>query len=347
MLESLAARDELEMVAYAITWRGREELESVLPAGVTCATRPFPARATRLLWPRIPSPRIERWTDRVDLVHATAFVAPPSDAPVLLTVHDLTFVRFPEMCTADALTYPRLVGVALERGATIHTYSDFVAEEVRERFDLPAERVVRVYPGLAPTAGGDATRGRRVAASDRYVLALGTVEPRKNLPTLVHAFDLVAAEDATLELVVAGPDGWGVEEFEAACDTARHRDRIRRLGYVAARDRRDLLAGASALAFPSVYEGFGHPPLEAMQAGVPVVASSAGALPEVLGDAALLPDPHDTDAVADALARVTRDPTLRDELVARGTARVTRYSWTRQAEELARLYRAIGHAARR
>ena len=96
-----------------------------------------------------------------------------------------------------------------------------------------------------------------------------------------------------MRLVIGGPDGWGVEEFEAACAAAAHGDRITRLGYVDDRQRRDLLAGATVLAYPSIYEGFGHPPLEAMQAGVPVVASSAGALAEVLGDAALLPDPEE------------------------------------------------------
>jgi glycosyltransferase involved in cell wall biosynthesis len=338
LLESLAAFDELDLAAYAITWRGRGDLEGAVPPGVDCSTRPFPARATRVLWPRLSRPKIEQWTGAVDLVHATSFVAPPSDAPVLLTIHDLTFVRFPEMCIADTLTYPGLIGAALERGAIVHTYSDFVATEVREHFDLPDDRVIRVYPGLAPTADGDSARGRHVAGADRYVLALATVEPRKNLPALVRAFDQVAEGDAEVHLVVAGPSGWGADEFDAACAAARHSDRIRRLGYVAAGERRDLLAGAAALAFPSVYEGFGHPPLEAMQARVPVVASSAGALPEVLGDAALLPDPGDDDAIADALARVLTDSALRDDLIARGSALTKHYSWERQGSAFAQLY---------
>jgi glycosyltransferase involved in cell wall biosynthesis len=341
LLESLVAFDDLDLAAYAITWRGRGDLEGVVPPGVDCSTRPFPARATRVLWPRLPRPKIEQWTGPVDLVHATSFVAPPSDAPVLVTIHDLTFVRFPEMCIADTLTYPRLLGVAFERGAIVHTYSDFVAAEVREHFDLPDDRVLRVYPGLAPTADGDPARGRQVARAERYVLALATVEPRKNLPALVRAFDHVAAGDGDLHLVVAGPSGWGAEEFDAACAAAHHADRIHHLGYVAAHDRRDLLAGAAALAFPSVYEGFGHPPLEAMQARVPVVASSAGALPEVLGDAALLPDPADDDAIADALARVLTDDALRRELIERGTALTRHYSWERQGSAFAQLYRDV------
>ena len=344
LLEALSARDELDISAYAVTWRGREKLEQVVPAGVTSATLAFPARATRVLWPRVATPKIERWTGAVDVVHATAFVAPPSAAPVLLTIHDLTFVRFPEMCTRDTLSYARLIRAALDRGATVHTYSDFVAEEVRTTFDLPAQRVVRVYPGLAPTEGGDASRGRRVAGSDRYVLALATIEPRKNLPTLVRAFDAVADGDADLHLVIGGPDGWGVQAFDAACATARHRARVHRLGFVDDRDRRDLLAGAALLAYPSLYEGFGHPPLEAMQAGIPVVASNAGALPEVLGDAALLPDPFDVEAVADALARALADESLRDGLCRLGAQRAALYTWPRAADEVSRLYRRLAAA---
>ena len=342
LLKALAARDDLDVAAYAITWRGRDELEQLTPPGVRCATRPFPARATRILWPRVATPAIERWTGPVDVVHATAFVAPPAAAPVLLTIHDLTFARFPEMCTPDTLSYARLIDVALDRGATVHTYSDFVADEVRATFDLPAERVVRIYPGLAPTAGGDALRGRRLAGSDRYVLALATIEPRKNLPTLVRAFDAVAENDPDVRLVIAGPDGWGVESFDAACAAARHGDRIHRLGYVDDRDRRDLLAGAAVLAYPSIYEGFGHPPLEAMGAGVPVVASSGGALPEVLGDAALLPNPFDVDAVSDALARALSDDGLRSRLRDLGFERVARYTWPDATDELARLYERLG-----
>jgi len=344
LLEHLGTRDELDISAYAVTWRGREELERALPANITAATRPFPARATRVLWPRVPTPKIELWTGPVDVVHATAFVAPPSAAPVLLTIHDLTFARFPEMCTRDTLSYARLIRVALDRGATVHTYSDFVAEEVRATFDLAPDRVVRIHPGLAPTEGGDPSRGRRLAGSDRYVLALATIEPRKNLPALVRAFDVVADEDPELRLVVGGPDGWGVEAFDAACATAQHRDRVRRLGYVDDRDRRDLLAGAALLAYPSIYEGFGHPPLEAMRAGVPVVASAGGALPEVLGDAALLPNPTDVDAIADALTRALGDEELRARLVRLGATRAERYAWPRATDEFSRLYRVLADA---
>ncbi|MEX2267052.1 MAG: glycosyltransferase family 1 protein [Acidimicrobiia bacterium] len=341
LLETLAAREDLDVTAFAITLRGREQLAYEVPRHVRARTRHLPARLTRMLWRHAPIPRAEFWAGNVDVVHAPNFVAPPARAPVIATIHDLTFVWYPELSTPDTLTFPRYIRLALDRGAVIHVVSDFIANEVREHFDVEPDRLVRVYSGLVPSAGGDPARGHRLAGTERYVLTIGTVEPRKNLPNLVRAFDEAAGNDAGLVLVVAGPDGWGVEEFDAAVADARHGDRILRLGYVDDDDRVDLLAGATVLAYPSIYEGFGHPPLEAMQAGIPVVASNAGALPEVLGDAALLPDPADVDALADALRTVLADDDVRAQLIARGRERVTRYTWDRAGAELADLYRRV------
>lgn len=341
MVTALAPRPDVDVVTFAVTWRGRTDLARAVPAGTDAATARVPARLARALWTRVDAPRVEHWTGPVDVVHAPNFVAPPARAPVVVTIHDLTFVRYPEMCTADVRRYPRLIRRALGRGAVVHAVSDFVADEVRAEFDLPTERVVRVYAGLRATAGGDAPSGQRLAGAPRYVLALGTVEPRKNLPRLLRAFDAVAADHGDIGLVVAGPDGWDGDAFAAAWDSARHRDRIRRLGYVSEPDRRDLVAGATVFAYPSLYEGFGHPPLEAMAAGVPVVAGRAGALPEVLGDAAVLVDPTDDDDLSAGLAAALDDAALRTGLVTRGHQRVHGYSWERAADELVGLYRHV------
>jgi glycosyltransferase involved in cell wall biosynthesis len=341
LLETLAARDDLDITAFAVTLRGRGALRHQTPRTVTTRTRHIPARLTRVLWGHFRFPRAEVWTGRVDVVHAPNYVAPPARAPVIATVHDLTFVWYPELSTPDTLTFPRYIRLALDRGAEIHVVSDFVGAEVRDYFGVEPERVVRVYPGLVPSVGGDPARGRQRAGTDRYVLALGSIEPRKNLPRLVQAFDAVAGDDESLVLVVAGPDGWGVEDFDAAVAAARHGNRVRRLGYVNDDERLDLLAGALVLAYPSIYEGFGHPPLEAMQTGIPVVAANAGAMPEVLGDAALLPDPSDVDAIAGALHQVLTDRELAASLVARGRERVGLYTWSRSGAELAALYRRV------
>jgi glycosyltransferase involved in cell wall biosynthesis len=334
----LSTRTDLDVTAYALTWRGRHQLHAVVPPGVRAATARIPARVARQTWLRAEYPRIERWTGPVDVVHATNYVAPPTRAPSIVSVYDLGFVRFPELCTADVLQYPTLLKRAIARGAWIHATSDAVAGELTERFPVPAERVVRVYPGVPRTHGGDAAAGRRAAGVDHYVLFIGTIEPRKNLPVLVRAFDAAADDDPDLALVVAGAPGWGVDEFAGALAQAHHGARVHQLGYVSDVQRRDLLAGAAALAYPSRYEGFGFPPLEAMAADVPVVAARTGAIPEVVGDAALLVDPDDVDALAAALLTVVHDADRRRDLVARGRAQLARFTWDRMADELAQLY---------
>jgi len=344
LLRALASRDDLDLVVYTVTRDGRRRLGDDVPAGVRVGTSPLPARLVGPAWEHLPFPRVEHWTGPVDVVHATNYVAPPARAPVIVTVHDLTFVHQPELVSEDTRRFfEPLLYRAIARGATIHVVSDYVGEEVRAAFGLGPDRVVRVYPGITATGGGDQATGRRVAGAERYVLALGQLEPRKNLPHLVGAFDQLADADRDLRLVIAGPDGWGRPEFEVAVDAAKHGDRVRWLGYVSDDDRRDLLAGATAFAYPSLYEGFGHPPLEAMAAGVPVVATTGGAVPEITGDAALLADPTDRDALARALGRAIGDERLRADLIGRGHARVREFSWLRAADDFVDLYRRVSN----
>jgi glycosyltransferase involved in cell wall biosynthesis len=314
----------------------------VVPDAVTTVHRPMAARPLRELWRRVDRPTIETWTGAVDVVHGPNFVVPPARrASELVTIHDLTALRFPELCTADVLQWPDLLRRAIDRGAWVHAVSQSTADEVLEAFDLPAERVVVVPNGVDLVEEAPAGTGRELAGRDRYVLSVGTLEPRKDLPALVRAFDSLAATDPDLGLVLAGADGWGADEVHAAIAAATHGDRIRHTGYVSGTDRAGLLREAAVLAYPSRYEGFGLPPLEAMQVGVPVVATAVGAIPEVLGDAADLVPLGDEDALAEALLRALGDPAHRAELVRRGHERAARYSWDACAEGLVALYRQI------
>ncbi|MDQ1402016.1 MAG: hypothetical protein QOG03_332 [Actinomycetota bacterium] len=335
-LDALVDLDDLDVAPYALTWRGRSALPALLPSGLTVSRWPMAARPLRAAWTRADLPPIEWWTGRVDVVHGTNFVVPPARrAGEVVTVHDLTAVRFPELCSADTLAYPSLIRRALGRGAIVHTPSAFVASEVIEHFGVEPGRVRAVHHGIPPIAPSTSPSP---AGPGPYILAIGTIEPRKAFPDLVAAFDRVADSDRDLRLVVAGGDGWGVEAFDAAVARAAHGARILRLGYVSGDQHAALLGGAEVFAYPSVYEGFGFPPLEAMTCGVPVVATAAGALPEVVGDAALLVAPGDVDALAAALLEARRDD-VRATLVERGRQRVSRYSWRRCAEGLASIYR--------
>jgi glycosyltransferase involved in cell wall biosynthesis len=339
LVTGLAACDETQVVAYAVS--GRMGLDGTVPPHVKTARSRLPALAALWCWERADVPRIEHWTGPVDIVHGTNFVGPPAQSPVVVTVHDLTFLHFPEMCTPATARYPRLIRRALARGASLHVPSDFVRDEVVDAFGIEPSRVTSIHHGLTAVAPGDPVRARQRVGAAEYILAIGTVEPRKNLPVLVRAFDALAASRDELVLVVAGPPGWGADAFTTAVHGARAASRIHRLGYVSSEERADLLAGATVFAYPSVYEGFGFPPLEAMAAGVPVIAGAAGALPEVLGDAALLLDPHDADALSDAVARVLDDPQLREQLVTRGRERAAGYRWDIAVDQMLNLYRSL------
>lgn len=343
LLGALSGPGGPEFHPYALSFRGRAALPAMPADGGRQRSIPMPAGVLTRVWRHLPVPPIEWWTGAVDVVHGTNFVVPPARrAASVVTVHDLTSVRFPELCTPATLRYPALIRRALARGAHVHTISAAVAEEVIELLGAPADRVHPVHLGITPVTTGDPARGRRLCGAPRYILALGTVEPRKDLPTLVAAFDLLAAVDPELHLVVAGPDGWGADALRAAAAASHHGGRMHRVGFVDGGDRADLLAGAAVLAYPSIYEGFGLPPLEAMSAGVPVVASTAGALREVLGEAAVLVAPGDPEALAEAINGVLSDDDRRVALIGRGRARSAEFTWERCGAAIGALYE---HAA--
>jgi glycosyltransferase involved in cell wall biosynthesis len=342
VLTRVARQDDIDVTGYSVSWRGRQAVDGLVPTGVRVASRPMAARPLRTLWQRGDWPPIEWWTGAVDVVHGPNFVVPPSRAAAqLMTIHDLTFVRYPEMSTRDTLQYPGLIRRALRRGAHVHAVSAFVADEIVEVFAVDRDRVHVVPNGVDPIAGGDPDAGRRLAGGARYVLAIGTIEPRKDYPLLIDAFDAVAAQDTEVRLVIAGQDGWDAETFEAHLAKAHHRDRIVRPGYVSDASRADLLRGASVFAYPSRYEGFGLPPLEAMSASVPVVTTRAGALPEELGDAALFVDPGDVDGLAEAITAALDEGPPRAALVERGLEQTRRFSWDACADGVMGTYRHL------
>lgn len=355
LLGGLAGRDDVHARGYALSRHARATVTAPAAvaglAGRELSTWPLPSRAVNLLWSRVDAPPVEWLTGKVAVVHGTNFVVPPArHAARVMTVHDLAAMRYPHLCSRASRSYPGLVRRAADRGAFVHVPSGFVAGEVTELLDIDPSRVRVVPHGIDPLPGeppanrsGRASvtepeeRHRSAGRSRPYVLAIGTIEPRKDLPTLVAAFTELAGSHRDLELVVAGPDGWGTSAFTAAVEASSERRRIVRLGYLGEDERVALLRGAAVLAYPSLYEGFGFPPLEAMAAGVPVVASSAGAIAEVVGNAAELAPPGDATALAAAIARVLEEG-RRAELVSAGRARAATFTWQACAEGLARLY---------
>ncbi len=331
-VEHLAGRPDLDLVGYGLTARAWRSVGDHLPAGVRARSRPAPARLLLDAWRRWDWPPAGYWSGRADLVHGTNFVVPPTGrSRAMVSVWDLTAVHRPELCTPTSRLYPELVARALGRGAWVHTASRYVAAEIAVHFGIDQDRIKVVPPGVRPARPARPASGR-----PPYVLALGRTEPRKDLPTLIRSFELLAASLPDLELCIAGPPGWAEDQVLRAAAASPFADRIRRVGWVD--DPAGLLAGAAVFAYPSLYEGFGLPPLEAMASGVPVVATAVGSIPETVGSAAELVSPGDAESMAAALRRVLEDGGRRAELVRAGLERAGSYSWPAAAEALYRAY---------
>jgi glycosyltransferase involved in cell wall biosynthesis len=358
-LEGLVRRSDVEVSAYAVSWRRRRGIEGRVPTGVSTRQRPMPARPLHAAWRHGGLPPIEWFVGRRDVVHGSNFVVPPAaHATRVVTVHDLTVVRYPELCDPATLVFPKLVRRALADGAWVHTPSQFVADEVVLHFGADPGRVRAVHHGIpranegadnADDAGHTQARcegqlpGRPPLelpdGCDRYVVAVGTIEPRKDYPLLVSAFNQMAADYPEVALVIIGGRGWGSKALDDAVAASPVASRIVRPGYVDSPIVDAAIAGAALLAFPSVYEGFGFPPLQAMSMGVPVVATATGAVPEVVADGAVLVEPGDADALAGSMAALLDGGVDVEKLVDRGRRRSGDFTWERCAEGLVALYR--------
>jgi glycosyltransferase involved in cell wall biosynthesis len=334
-----------DVVPYTLSARARLHRDSVPEA-----TRhvPIPARVLLRAWARAEVPRVDRWLRPAHVLHATNYLTPPSRLPTLVSVYDCSFVRYPELCTPEVRAFTPIVRRAIARGATVHTGSSFVAGEIEEYFGAGLRRDGRlvVIPLGIPALGEASALPEALAAQlggRRFVLAIGTLEPRKNYPHLVAAFAELAARDQDILLVIAGHDGPSRPGVDAAITRLAPavRPRVVLAGGVDDAARRALLERASVLAYPSIYEGFGFPALEAMSVGVPVVAARAGSIPEVVGDAALLVEPTDEHALAGALERAVTEDVTRRELIGRGRDRVRAFSWDDTARALVSVYRKL------
>jgi glycosyltransferase involved in cell wall biosynthesis len=333
------------LIPYALGARTRLHRRSMPPG---TRVLPVPVRALLWAWSRTDHPRVDRVFRPARVVHATNFVAPPTRLPLLVTVHDCTFVRFPETISPIVRRFGPILRRAVARGAWIHCTTETIADEVEDLLGPGLRRAGRiaVVPFAVPQLGAVShvppDIARRLQGRP-YVIALGTLEPRKNLPRLVRAFGAVGERHRDLRLVIAGPEGPDVQAVEAAVAALEPgvRRRVLIAGAVASGDRRALIEGAAVLAYPSLYEGFGFPMLEAMTLGVPVLASRAGAIPEVADDAAHLVDPLDPDAIGGGLELLVTDELLRRELIERGRERAAAFTWGRTAAGLRSAYQEL------
>ena len=276
------------------------------------------------------------------------FAAISRETPSILTVHDISFLRYPEFFSGRKNFWHYMINVI----KMIRSFDKIVAVSENTKYDIveicgvSEEKIKVIYPGINRGSFEKVTEEeglsrikQKYGLSDNFIFFMGTLEPRKNIEGLIKAFDILCKyqKNEGYELVIAGGKGWRSEQIMETWKNSPYRDRIKFLDYVPREEKRYLYRAASVFAYPSFYEGFGFPPLEAMAQGTPVLTSFSSSLPEVVGDAALLVDPYNTRKIAYYLEQLLQDEQLREELRNKGYEQVKKYDWkstTRQYLEL-------------
>ena len=336
LLDSLRDRDGMEPVPLAQPGRpGNRVLRGL---------------ARELTWLPVRLPRAAA-KQRLDLLHCPGPVVPVRcPVPLVVTIFDALPWRHPEWLTrANVASHRLFVRRAVRRAAAVITGSEYAGREIQQAYGLEPARVHVVPLGISPLfSPGEAADEdlSRLGVAGPYVLAVGTLQPRKNVVAVLEAFERLAADGAELSLVIAGGAGWGERALAERLATSPARDRVTLAGAVGDEDLRTLYRGAECFVFPSRHEGFGLPVLEAMACATPVVCSDRTSLPEVAGGAAILVSPDDVDDIEAALGRVLSSDQLRRELVEKGLRRAGAFTWDRTADRTAAIYRHVVSAAR-
>ena len=322
-------------------------------ANMRVSQRSLPPALARFLWRQDRSDRFKEFLlGNVDIVHSTTFCAPRFQRRrrrLVVTIYDLSFVTHPESHMAANVEHClRGTRLAIDRADAMIAISESTRRELIDTMGAPPERIVVTPLASDPRLRRVSDPARLAAVRHRYelperfVLFLGAMEPRKNLPRLVEAFAaLKPALRRETVLVVAGAQGWLNDSVRDRVGRLGLAESVRFAGYIAEDDIAALYSLATVFAYPSLWEGFGLPVLEAMACGTPVLTSDVSSLPEVAGDAALLVPPTDVEAIADGLTRLLGDAALRADFAARGLRRVAEFSWERCARQTLAVYTSV------
>jgi glycosyltransferase involved in cell wall biosynthesis len=281
---------------------------------------------------------------RLDVFHGPVNVVPLlSPVPSVVTVHDLAFLRYPDQLPAKRRAWLVAASrLSAHKARRVITISQRTADDLRDWLKLPADRVTVIplapSPRIQPVTGRSLDVFRMKWDIDRpYILTVGTLEPRKNLPTLLRAFAKIK-DDIPHQLVLVGPEGWLTGDLRQTISELHLGDRLRMTGFVSDEELGGWYSAADLFAFPSHYEGFGLPSVEAMRCGVPVLASNSSCFPEVIGDAGVLIPPDDTGLWAETMKSLLADPAPLADLRVKGYARAATFTWTRTAAETYAVY---------
>ncbi len=324
---------------------GRSIVEDLdLNANFSLRQLPFTRPFINSIWNRARFWPVEMFLGKLDLIHAPTLAIPTKgSAKLVVTVHDLAFLKFPEFYTARSLKFhQRNAKIAAYEADLLIAVSNSTKRDIMTLLSVDEERVRVIYEGVDIDEGALDHREQVLSSLNvqkPYVLFVGTLEPRKNLRRLLQAF-AKSRQTANLahRLVIVGPKGWLYEEIFKEREREDLKKSVVLTDLVSDARLAVLMSEADLFIYPSLYEGFGLPPLEAMACGTPVLSSSVSSLPEVLGDAAVLVDPYDVDQMASAVINILEDEQLRTSLVEKGRQRVAQFSWDKMAKETLEAY---------
>lgn len=339
---------------YTLLTSGRPTPKHPFPVAANVQGRSIliPDRYLNILWYRwrVPVPA-SIFSGSVDIYHGPDFVLPPLSKKVrkVVTVHDLAFLEHPEYAVPSLAAYlKQVVPRAVEEADVVATVSHEVSRTLMKHFQAPREKLTVIPNGVNPYFRRitdpiilNATR-YKFGLKQPFVFTVGTMQPRKNHIGLIKAFyEARQQKKGPALLAIAGEEGWLYEETRKTVADLKLENKVRFLGRVSDLELISLYSMAEIFAFPSFFEGFGIPPLEAMACGAPVITSNTSSLPEVVGDAALLVDPANVSEMAQALVRLSEDEALRQELQRKGYERAKEYSWEKSASKQLNIYQRL------
>jgi glycosyltransferase involved in cell wall biosynthesis len=329
--------------------RHRQTLPSLPGSNFAWRTTRLSERWLARLWYRLRLPlSVETWTGPLHLFHAPDFVLPPvrRNTRTIVTIHDLSFIHEPESVMPGMSNHlNRWVPHSVAQADAVIAVSEATCRDLIELYQTPPAKIKILYHGVTsnfrPVTDPrqlHEVRQKYGLGQRPFILSLGTVQPRKNYQRLIQALGQVGGE---IGLVIAGGKGWTYENILAEVDKQGLQGRVHFPGFVAEADLPALYSAATIFVYPSLYEGFGLPALEAMACGLPVIASNQSSLPEVVGKAGLLVNPGEVEAIAAAISRLLEDEALRQALSSAGLARAAEFTWARMASQLVELYQQV------
>jgi glycosyltransferase involved in cell wall biosynthesis len=350
LVSHLAIHDDQTAYRLFVAGAKPSQLPEIPGPNFVWKTSPITRRWFIRLWYRLHIPwPVQMFTGSVDLYHATDFFLPPiaGNTPTLLTVHDLSFVRVPETAIPRLKQFlDEVVPRSVERATHVLADSTATKNDLIELYGTPADKITVLLSGVEARfnrveTGYSLVREKYNIPDGDFILTVGTVQPRKNYVRLIEAVARLNANGHEVHLVIAGGPGWLSDPIFETIQLTGSQAYVHLVGFVDDADLPTLYSDAVCVAFPSLYEGFGFPILEGMACGTPVVTSNLSSMPEAAGDAALLVDPYDVDAITDALRRLLTDEQLRQTLIRRGYRQAKTLTWERSAAHLKAIYQQI------